>query len=319
MGKILKASHYDPRTGQLSYAVVYSYNDSGQPVNVKKTGPALDNDKAVESYLYSGKLLTQKITYDDNGGTQQVDYLSYSGSVLVSEKLQKLAPAADGKGYTRVEEYREYNEDGSVALFASSAPEDFSRNEYEYDETGKLLRDTYSHSSDGKTFRVYSVTVYEYDDETGLLLRELRLNRNEEAEFIRTVEYEEGTDLPAKIEEFASEADAEAGQPQLQKLFEYNEAGQLTWKYTSEAGGTTQIFYEYNAAGLLSCVSESVYPAGSTEKRTTVTQTEYDAHGNPVKETVKRPDGIERISFIREYSYYEDGKIKTCTDYDPYG
>ena len=319
MGKVLKESYYDSRTGQLSYTVIYSYNDSGQPVNVKKTGPAFDTDKAVESYLYSGKLCTQRISYDDNGGTQEVVYMSYSGSTLASEKVQRLEPAADGKGYARVEEYREYNDDGSVSLFTYSVPEDYSKNEYDYDETGRLLKDTYSHSSDGKTFRVYSVTNYEYDDETGLLIRECRLNRSEEAEFIRDYKYEDGTELPAKIEEFASAADEEAGTAQLQQLFEYNEAGELTWKYTSGSGGTTQIFYEYDSEGRLVSVSESVYPAGSSEKRTTVTQTEYDSRSNPVKETVKRPDGVERISLIREYTYYEDGKIKTCTDFDPYG
>lgn len=319
MGKVLKESFYDSGTGQLKYTVIYSYNDSGQPVNVKKTGPAFDTDKAVESYLYSGKLCTQRITYDDNGGTQEVVYMGYSGSLLKSEKKQRLAPAADGKGYSRVEEYREFNEDGSVSLFTFSAPGDYSKDEYEYDETGRLLRDTYSHSSDGETFRVYSVTVYEYADETGLLIRECRLNRSEEAEFIRVYEYEDGTDRPAKIEEFASEADEEAKLPQQQQMFEYDEAGRITWKYTADSGGTTQIFYEYDDAGNLSCCSESVYSAENSEKRTTVTQTEYDSHSNPVRETVKRPDGVERVSFIREYTYYEDGKIKTCTDYDPYG
>lgn len=318
MGKVLKETHYDSLTGQLKHTVVYSYNDSGQPLGVKKSGPAYDTDRAVESYLYSGKLCTQKILYDDNGGTQEVAYMKYSGSALASEKVQKLAPAADGKGYSRVEEYREFNEDGSVALFTSSAPEDYSKNEYEYDESGRLLRDTYSHSSDGKTFRVYSVTEYEYD-ESGRLTAERRLNRSEEAEFIRLYSYEEGSDEPAKIEDFASAAELEAGAPRLQQLFEYDAAGRMTWHYTSDASGTTQIFCEYDPAGNLTSISESIYPSGNGEKRTTVTQTEYDSHSNPLKETVKRPDGVERVSFIREYTYYEDGKIKTCTDYDPYG
>lgn len=319
MGKVLKETHYDSATGQLKYAVVYSYNDSGQPLGAKKSGPAYDTDRAVESYLYTGKLCTQKIIYDDNGGTQEVAYMKYSGSTLASEKVQKLAPAADGKGYSRIEEYREFNPDGSVSLFTSSATGDYSKDEYEYDESGRLLTDTYSHSSDGKTFRVYTVTEYEYDEESGRLTAERRLNRSEEPEFIRIYSYEEGVEDPAKIEDFSSEAELEAGTPQLQQLFEYDAAGRMTWHYSSDASGTTQIFYEYDSAGNLKSVSESIYPAGSGEKRTTVTQTEYDSHSNPVKETVKRPDGVERVSFIREYTYYEDGKIKTCTDFDPYG
>ena len=318
-GNLQKESFYEysGSVQNLKHTVTYTYNDSGKLVTVKKTGGGIDTDRFVESYLYSGKLCTQRIVYDSNGGTEQVFYWTYSGDTLKSERHEQLIPAPGGGYSGRLTEYTEFNPDGTKSFFTSSTEGDYSRNDYEYDEAGNLVKDSSSHSSDGKTFRTYDVFEYFYDEQTGLKTSEQRTDRYEELYYLELLEYDENGRL-IKDTAYAGEQQREDDDQLWQRLYEYNESGSVSWENYTEGNTSVQIFYEYDERGNLLSRAETEYTVGKAAK-TLLTAWEYDSRSNPVKETEKRPDGVERINYIREFSYYEDGKTKTITNYAPYG
>lgn len=313
-GRLQREDFYGVTSGtsQVDYSVEYSYNDAGSLTSVKKTGGGLGNDRFIESYLYSGQNCTQKIVYDTYGSTKEIYYWSYTKKgVLEKERAVKMVPDISGSGYSgKTEEVTDFNEDGTAAQLISSSAGDYSKNEYEYDTSGRLISDLYSHSSDGKTWRTFEKTIYAYN-EAGLISTEKRYDRADAVYYLRVYEYDDAGNLIKDT--VYSPAEELEESIQTQHIYEYSVSGLLSFEAAYSGSDCVQTYYERDAAGNITVKSVTKYSSGEPVD-TEVTSTEYDGQGNAVKESVRRGDE-EKISFICEYEYYEDGKIRSRTNY----
>ena len=98
------------------------------------------------------------------------------------------------------------------------------------------------------------------------------------------------------------------------KVYEYTDGGMLNslTEYVGEAA--TQTFYEYNAAGKTTITTVLKSSEGRPPEKT-VTSVEYDSRQNPVLETIRYPDGTQKILSHCSYEYYDDGKILNKINY----
>ena len=313
-GKIQREDFYRYSEGKaaVSYSIEYSYTDSGRLSSVRKNGGAIGENKAIESYLYNGDNCTQRIVYDENGGTSAVWYWTYRKNRLISERLVRMILAENGNTYSGREEIiTEYDEDGTAKSRSRSAADDYETDEYTYDEAGNLILDRYSHSSDGKTFRLFETTAYTYDAENRLIKRMVTdaleavisteiLEYNDKGDIISDTTYQSGEIKDDNIS--------------LRKVYEYADNGMLN-SLTEYAGEeTTQTFYEYNSAGKITATTVQRASEGRPPEKT-VTSVEYDTRQNPVRETVRSSDGSTTVSYFCSYDYYDDGKIRNKINY----
>ena len=313
-GKIQREDFYSYSEGKaaVSYTIEYSYTDSGRLSTVRKNGGGIGANKAIESYLYDGDNCTQRIVYDENGGTSAVWYWTYRKNILVSERLVRMIPAENGYSYSGREEIvTEYNEDGTARSKNRSAPDDYETDEYTYDEAGNLVLDRYSHSSDGKTFRLFESTAYFYDPENRLT-KQIKSDALENVISTEILEYNDKGDILSDTTYRSGEVKDD--NISLRKVYEYTDNGMLN-SVTEYAGEeTTQTFYEYNAAGKTTVTTVQRSSEGRPPEKT-VTIVEYDARQNPIRETLQNPDGSASVTFFCSYDYYDDGKIRNKMNY----
>ena len=313
-GKIQREDFYtyDSGTPQISHSIEYAYTDSGRLSTVRKNGGGLGENKAIESYLYNGDNCTQRIIYDSNGSTETVYYWTYRKNVLTSERVVRMIPAENGFSYIGKEEtVTEYNEDGTAKKTTRSAPDDYEMDEYEYDDLGRLREDVYSHSSDGKTYRVFETRSYSYD-ENGKLRQQTNRDALGQITLCEILEYNEAGDI--LTDTTYSSGEIKDDNITLRKVYEYANGGLLNSLTEYQGMETTQTFYEYNAAGENTVITV-VKTTGDRPPEKMMTETEYDSRSNPVKRTVRRSDGSETIDFFCAYEYYDDGKIMNKINY----
>lgn len=314
-GKIQREDFYTEQ-GQVSHSVEYSYSDAGYLTEIKKTAGGLGSDKVMESRLYSGANCTQRIVYDANGSTQTVYYWTYDKKGnLTKARTVEMIPAANGYSYSgKAETITLYDGAGHAQQETYAAPGDYSRDEYEYDASGNLRKDSYFHSSDGKTFRLFDVILYEYD-ENGCLVSVQKSDSLGNVYETEVMEYsEEG--LLRKDTLYSSAELTEENQI-LQYYYEYNDAGCCTFSAEYKGRDSKQIYYEYDASGNITVESEVRYSNGNPVE-SVITTRQYDTRSNLTRETVKRPDGVERLNLVCQYKYYSDGKIQTKTNFECY-
>ena len=313
-GKIQREDYYRTDAGKsvLDYSIEYSYTDSGRISTIRKNGGTIGENKAIESYLYSGDNCTQRVIYDANGSTKTVYYWSYQKNRLVSERVVNMIPSENGYSYSGREEIlTEYNEDGTAKTKKRTAPEDYETDEYEYDEAGRLVTDRYSHSSDGETYRLFETRLYLYDGE-GRLIRETDTDALGNTVYTKILEYNDAGNILSETE--YSSGEIKDDNIQGRKVYEYTE-GQMLNAMTEYAGNETiQTFYEYNSAGRNTVTTVQHISEGKPPERT-VTTVEYDERQNPIRETVRDPDGTITVQFLCAYDYYNDGKIMNKTNY----
>lgn len=313
-GKIQKEEFYtvgDSGNAAVDYTVEYTYNDSGQLTAVNRKGGGLGSNAPVETCLYSGSNCTQRVVYDKNGSTEKIWYWSYDkNGVLTKERIVSVIPSANGKA-GKAEEITEYNEDGTASLYTYSAENDYSKDEYGYDSLGRLITDNYYHSSDGKTFRFFETRLYSYD-ESGNLVKTQKRDSGGTVYFVEVCEVDpEGNILKAAA---YSSPDMKEEEQLYQHLYEYGENGKLSFEALYVDSDMTQTYYEYDAAGNCTGVSVQKYRDGKAVD-SSVTETVYDAHSNPLKETVKSGSAEARVNFVCEYEYYDDGAVKKIINY----
>ena len=313
-GKIQKEDFYRYTNGkaEISYSIEYSYNDAGRISTIRKNGGGLGENKAIEAYLYSGDNCTQRVLYDENGGTRTVYYWTYQKNKLVSERIVSMIPAENGYSYSGKEEtITNYNEDGTASEKKYSAPENYETDEYEYDEEGNLLVDRYSHSSDGETFRLFETRAYVYDGENRLT-RQTKTDALGNVFSMGILEYNETGKIVSDT--VYSSDEIKDDNILTRKVYEYTDGGMLN-SLTEYAGEeTTQTFYEYNSAGNTTITTVLKSSVGRPPEKT-VTTVEYDARQNPVAESIRYPDGTETVLFRCSYEYYDDGKILNKINY----
>lgn len=307
-GKIQKEDFYRYNDGkaEISYSIEYSYNDAGRISTIRKNGGGLGENKAIEAYLYSGDNCTQRVLYDENGGTRTVYYWTYQKNKLGSERIVSMIPAENGYSYSGKEEtITNYNEDGTARDKKYSAPNNYETDEYEYDEAGNLLVDRYSHSSDGETFRLFETRTFVYDGENRLT-KQTKTDALGNVISMEILEYNETGSIVSDT--VYSSDEIKDDNILTRKVYEYADNGMLN-SVTEYAGeGTTQTFYEYNTAGNITITTVLRSSVGRPPEKT-VTTVEYDARQNPVSERIRHPDGTETVLFYCSYEYYEDGKI----------
>ena len=223
-----------------------------------------------------------------------------------------MIPAENGYSYSGKEEtVTTYNEDGTVREKKRSSPEDYEADEYEYDDAGNLLQDRYSHSSDGKTFRLFETRTYVYDSENRLT-RQTKTDALGNIVTVELLEYNEKGNIVSDTE-YSSE-EIKDDNIAARKVYEYTDGGMLNslTEYVGEAA--TQTFYEYNAAGKTTITTVLKSSEGRPPEKT-VTSVEYDSRQNPVLETIRYPDGTQTILSHCSYEYYDDGKILNKINY----
>ena len=315
-GKIQREEfHADPsHPDAVSYTVEYSYTDTGRLSSVERKGGGLGENRPIETYFYTGENCTRKILYDENGGTKSVTYWTYDRkNRKTQEKVVSMLLAENGYSYSgKAEEITDFNEDGTEKTYSYSAPGDYSRNEYEYGENGALLVDRYFHSTDGETFRPFEIRRYFYDA-AGRLTRQERTDALGNVSFTESIEYDEA----GKVLRDITWPDAGLSEETilLAKTYEYDDGGRLTGIAELSAEGEKHTYYEYDAAGNQTIVTTLLFNPEGEMTGKSVVATEYDDHGNAVKQTVRNGSGKEAVSFQYLYEYYTDGKIRTKTKF----
>ena len=98
------------------------------------------------------------------------------------------------------------------------------------------------------------------------------------------------------------------------KFYSYNEAGSLLTLEESTDGEKIYIFYEYNDSGKNTITTVVRYREEELVDKT-VTVITYDSRLNPVEETVYLNGGRVETAYSCEYDYYDDGKIRTKTNF----
>lgn len=312
-GRIQREDFYDEAGGEVRYTVEYAYTDSGKPSAIKRVGGGLGENRPIETYFYTGGNCTQRILYDANGSTQTVYYWTYDRkNVLQTEKIVSMLLSENGYSYSgKREELTTFNPDGTAKTTKVSLPGDFGINEYEYGEDGRLLTDRYSHSSDDKTYRLFEVRSYTYDS-AGRLIRQVLTDGLGNVALTEEIEYDDA-DHPLRDTTWSS-ADLTEGNLTVQKLYAYDEQGRLTSLEEAAGGEKSYTFYEYNTAGK-NTVTTVVNYQGETLTGRKVTVITYDGHLNPVEETVYLDGGKVITNYSCEYAYYDDGMIKTKTNF----
>ncbi len=314
-GKIQREDFYVYTDGQpsVSYTVEYSYTDSGRISDIRRNGGGLGENRPIESYFYSGDNCTQRIIYDSYGSTQTVYYWTYAKNTLTKERIVSMILAENGYTYSgKKEEVTEYNADGTAKTTRVSAPGDYSLDEYVYGENGLLLSDSYSHSSDGKTYRLFEVRGYFYDAD-GRLTRQTITDSLGNVTFAEKIEYSQSGD-PLTDTTYSS-GDMEEDQILVRKTYEYDDGGRLNAISVISGSEEIRTYYEYNSAGKTVRTTEIRYEDSKVLEKT-VTEVEYDSRLNPVKETVRQTDGSVTVSYLCKYEYYDDGKIRSKTNYE---
>ena len=312
-GRIQREDFYDEAGKTVLYSVEYTYTDSGQPSAIKRNGGGLGENRPIETYFYTGQNCTQRILYDANGGTQTVYYWTYDKkNIRLTEKVVSMILSENGYSYSgKKEELTTFNEDGTAKTTKVSLPGDYSLNEYEYGEGGRLLTDRYSHSSDDKTYRLFEVTSYTYNA-SGLPVRKTVTDGLGTVTEIEENEYdEEGNLLQNTV--WASADQSEANMTE-QRLYSYDEAGNLLALEETADGEKRYTFYEYDEAGKNTIITVVRYREDELIDKT-VTVFTYDGHSNPVRQTIYLNGGKVETGFSCEYEYYDDGKIRTKINY----
>ena len=313
-GRIQREDFYDPPgSGSVSYSVHYNYTDAGRLSSVTRNGGEIGTNRPIETYFYKGENCTQRIQYDSSGATQTVYYWTYNQkNVLLTERIVSMIPAENGFSYSgKKEEITEFNPDGTAKSCQISLPGDYGLYEYDYGTDGRLLSDRYSHSSDGKTFRLFETRTYSYDGD-GRLTRQTIADALGNVTYLEVVAY---TDEGGILTDITYSSDEEQEENViLRKDYTYGENGLLTALEETSDGETRRTFFEYNSMERPVITTVLSY-SGDTLFDKTVTTVEYDTRFNPVMETVRSADGTVVTKYICEYSYYDDGKIKTKTNF----
>ena len=314
-GKIQRKDCYGYSSGSASvdYSVIYSYDDSGRLVEVKKNGGGLGSNTPMETFMYSGDNCTQHVIFDSNGSTKQAVYYSYGkNGNLQKERTVTMIPSVSGYGYSgKTEEVTEYGEDGLAGEYFCSAPDGYSKDEFGYDSSGNLVTDNYYQSADGETYLFLESRTYVYD-ESGKALKETKTDASGVAYYVRVYEYNDSGNLVSDTA--YSSQDLSEKNRIFRFDYEYNQAGLVSFELYVCGNESKQTYYEYDGQGCCTCISENRYSSGSL-KGTSVTRTEYDSYCSPVKETLIRDDGTERVNFHSEYEYYDDGEVRKKTDF----
>lgn len=313
-GKIQREDFYDASDAQSkqSYSVEYDYTDSGRLSAVKKNGGGIGSNAPIESYFYSGQDCTRRILYDEHGSTKVVYYWTYDkNGNLLTEKIVSMIPDASGYSYLgKSEQVTEFNEDGTAKLTTFSSPDGYSKDEFSYNDSGSLLTDKYYHSSDGETFRLFETRSFTYDENENLTSR-MYADALGNVTFLELLEYKAGLLVRDTV---YSSYDVSEENVVTRTIYEYNASGLLSSKAEFRGKDSVQTYYEYDASGNCTVTGVQSFVAGKLAE-TKVTSVTFDAHSNPVRESVKYNDGPETLTACREYGYYDDGKIKTITNY----
>ena len=314
-GKIQREEFYNGTSADSGpdYTVEYSYNDAGLITSIKKTGSELGSNAPLETWLYSGNNCTQHVLYDENGSTKKALYWTYDKTgQLTKERIVTMLSSATGYGYSgKTEEITEYGEDGLAVLRTCTSPGEWTKDEYGYDSQGRLITDNYYCSSDGESWNFFETTSYFYD-ESGKLIRETEKEGTGTVFRVRVYEYNDAGSIVSDA--VYSSEDLNGDSCLSRTEYEYNGAEQCTSEISYTGNRSVQIYYEYDAQGRCTCISETEYING-TKRGTTVTKTEYDSRSNPTGETVTEANGAVTENFRCEYEYYDDGKIKKKTNF----
>ena len=297
---------------KVSYSVEYTYDDSGHLISVKKNGGSLGSNTPIEACVYSGDNCTQKTVYDSYGSAKQSFYWTYDKKTGNLTK-ERIVSAVSGTG-TGIEEITLYNEAGNAESYTYSAKDEFVRDEYGYDASGRLVTDNCYSGTDEDSLSFSETRSYAYD-ENGNRVRLIKRDNTDTVYYAEINEYTEigEQSLITKKTVYSSDEFAEENMA-FQYIYEYNDSGLISFEAYYFGTDSRQTYYEYNSAGKCTVKSETKYIDGKSVS-TTVTTTEYDAQDNPVRETVKRPDGSKTVNYLCSYEYYSDGKIKSKTNY----
>lgn len=306
------------RTGKIQkeefpdYVVEYTYDDSGRLLSVKKNGGELGSNAPIETYLYSGGNCTQKVLYNAFGSTQEASYWTYGkDGVLTKERVVSIAADVSGKP-AKTESVTDYEPDGTKKVTVTSDGSGFTKTEYGYGPAGKLVTENIYHSTDGKTYDFAEAHSYAYDEVGNLV----RFQKRDSADVIFSSELFEVDETGNILKDTVYSAAEPTEQNMLsQHLYEYGENGKVSFEALYAGENLTQTYYAYDDAGNRTRVSVQTYRSGKLTG-TETTETEYDSHSNPVRETVTGEDGHSTVTAQWEYEYYEDGRIKRKTNYE---
>ena len=293
----------------VSQQIVYAYNDRGKLTNIKREAGGPGYDKDIESYFYMGDNCTQKLIFNDNGSSSEVYYWKYydSGSVKSETHTIMLTPNVKN------EEIKDFDEDGVLLKLTENTQEGYRYHDYIYDdETGLLKEENISFSPTGKKkdtepdgYRTYSY------NENGLLSRTETYNSEGIVTRCILCEYDEKNN-PVSTKTYASEEVSDATLISAVTK-EYDALGELIFEATTDVfGNGNSIEYRYDSAGNIIRKTERSF---GTEESEITTETEYDIHNNPIKQTLSNSSGLKIIEFDCSYEYYDSGTIKICTYY----
>lgn len=311
-GRLQREDFYDESGKEVSYSVEYSYNDSGLLTAVKKNGGGIGSNAPIETYLYSGDLCTQKVVYDERGATEKITYWKYDKDGTLTE-IREVSSRVSGGKTGKTEEIRRFAADGTLSVSLFSSEDDFSKTEYGYDSQGNLITENNYRSSDGKEYLFVESVLREYDGD-GRLTRLRNRDAGGTVYLLEALEYDEAGNLVSDC--FYSSSQMTEEYRLSQQIREYDEEGRLSFEADYVDSDMVQTYYEYDAEGNVTCVSEKNYSGGKAVS-SVVTRTEYDARSNPVRKTVRGPGDSEETEFVREYEYYEDGVVKRINNYRP--
>lgn len=286
--------------GNVKYQNITEYNTDGNKIKLTSMGKD-GKIKSVYEYLYDGEILSKEISY------------SYK---------------TDGSFYKDC--IKEYDVAGNIIkiTFYNSSGEIDSINDYEYDENGTMIKNTYTGYSswDGSTY----TTVSEFDSygneirytSDGKIQSETKYEYNSFGDITKRVVYGyyEGGGDPEKDNIYSIETNeydiyGNKTKEILDRYDSYNNSWshvEGSWSYKYDKSGNITEYVEYGENGKIVWKYTSEYNAEG--KRTKYTELsldgsehfyvyEYDKNGNETKRIHCNMDGTVISSQISEYQY----------------
>lgn len=302
----------------------YEYNEKGKPTLEWNS----DGERTVYEYDSAGNLIHEKYTFETGFWDEYYEYDKNNNEVRHVWYSKDEDEEDETERYFIEEEISDYNENNQLVFSKSETryflDEDFTQfshssiSEYScnYNDNGNMIE--YKWCNDGE---IMQHVFYKYDDKERIVHKNIYSNMGKKHETTREYTYDENGTCTEKVNGKIVLVETADGQTL------YNsETGLQTW--FDAKGNLIHRIKSYNDSG-----KETVYDTEyfydennrkikeierkNGEKFTTITEYEYDNHGNLVYEDISKSNhGRYQVEFyINKYTYYKNGKIKTHTIY----
>jgi len=351
----------DPET---NYNKALEYLEKGEYQKAHRLLYELGDYKDAAEYLGKFRIYYKTAKVKAPAGTFKLDF-KYDdfGNLIVSDSLEyeKEGPSVAENAYTYEFEYDEggritkridggynytnyiYDSEGNLLKYEVCTYERTDKSkepvlvkteylvhqdEYEYDENGKLIKETY-YDSEGN---VSSVSEYTYDS-NGRIIKLISHNESDEITMNYAFEYDESGNLTKFMDGFNVTVYTYSSENVLFESTDSNgETGELYNKATYDANGNAIEYISYESDGSVRVTEKYTYDSFGKATEHTVYDSEgnieqkeifkYDKNGNLTEESDTRYSNDKETTVTTLYSnfvyfYYPDG-IPEITGDDPY-